>query len=82
MKYFELAKEKDPNYALAYAGISFVWAGQMQMGYLSPDEAGPKSMEALMKAVELDSNNAEIVYSQACYKYLGNVGLGRRRGCF
>ena len=65
MKYFELAKEKDPNYALAYSGISFVWAGQMQMGYLSPAEAGPKSMEALMKAVELDSNNAEIVYSQA-----------------
>jgi tetratricopeptide (TPR) repeat protein len=65
MKYFELAKEKDPNYALAYSGISFVWAVQMQMGYLSPAEAGPKSMEALMKAVELDSNNAEIVYSQA-----------------
>jgi TolB-like protein/Tfp pilus assembly protein PilF len=65
MKYFELAKEKDPNYALAYSGISYVWAVQMQMGYLSPAEAGPKSMEALMKAVELDSNNAEIVYSQA-----------------
>ena len=65
MKYFELAKEKDPDYALAYSGISFVWAGQMQMGYLSPAEAGPKSMEALMKSVELDSNNAEIVYSQA-----------------
>ncbi len=65
MKYFELAKEKDPNYALAYSGISFVWAVQMLCGYLSPAEAGPKSMEALMKAVELDSNNAEIVYSQA-----------------
>jgi len=65
MKYFELAKEKDPYYALAYSGISFVWAVQMQMGYLSPAEAGPKSMEALMKAVELDSNNSEIVYSQA-----------------
>jgi adenylate cyclase len=65
MKYFELAKEKDPDYALAYSGISFAWAVQMQMGYLSPAEAGPKSMEALTKAVELDSNNAEIVYSQA-----------------
>ncbi len=65
MKYFELAKEKDPDYALAYSGISFVWVVQMQAGYLSPAEAGPKSMEALMKAVELDSNNAEIVYSQA-----------------
>jgi adenylate cyclase len=68
MKYFELAKEKDPNYALAYSGISYVWGVQMQMGYLPPAEAGPKSMEALMKAVELDSNNAEIVYSQAGIK--------------
>ena len=66
MRYFQQAKEKDPTYALAYSGISSVWAVQMQMGYLSPAEAGPKSMEALIKAVELDSNNAEIVYSQAC----------------
>ena len=66
MKYFELAKEKDPEYAPAYAGIGFVWGGLMQMGHISPVEAGPKVMEALTKAIELDSTNAEVIYPQAC----------------
>lgn len=65
-KYFDLAIEKDPEYAPAYAGISFVWAGLMQMGLISPEEAGPKAMEALTKAIELDSTNAEVIYTQAC----------------
>ena len=65
MKYFELAKEKDPTYALAYAGISDVWIGRQQMGTVSPDEAGPKAVEAAMKALELDSNRAEVHYSMA-----------------
>ncbi|MBW6500293.1 MAG: protein kinase [Bacteroidales bacterium] len=60
-KYFELAIEKDPEYAPAYAGISFVWGGLMQMGLLSPEEAGPKGIEALTKAIELDSTNAEVI---------------------
>jgi len=38
----------------------------MQMGHISPEEAGPKTMEALMKAIELDSTNAEVIYTQAC----------------
>jgi TolB-like protein/lipoprotein NlpI len=66
MKYFELSKEKDPEYAPAYAGISFVWTGLMQMGHISPEEAGPKIMEALMRAAELDNTNAEVIYTQAC----------------
>jgi TolB-like protein len=65
-KYFNLAIDKDPEYAPAYAGISFVWAGLMQMGLISPEEAGPKAMEALTKAIELDSTNAEVIYTQAC----------------
>jgi adenylate cyclase len=66
MKYFELAKEKDSEYAPAFAGISFVWGGLMQMGHISPEEAGPKIMEALMKALELDKTDAEVIYTQAC----------------
>lgn len=68
MKYFELAKEKDPEYAPAYAGISFVWGGLVQMGVMSPEEGGPKIMEALTKAIELDSMNADVIYTQACMK--------------
>ena len=71
MKYFELAKEKDPNYALAYAGICDVWIGRQQMGSASPEEAGPKAMEAAMKALELDSTRAEVHYTLA----LMNMGV-------
>jgi TolB-like protein len=66
MQYFELAKEKDPNYAPAYAGISDVWQGRQQMGYISPNEAGPRAFEAVMKALELDPNRAEVHYTLGC----------------
>lgn len=65
MKYFELAKELDPNYALAHAGICDVWVGRQQAGYSSPEEAGPKAVEAAMKALELDSSRAEVHYTLA-----------------
>ena len=63
MKYFELAKEKDPDYALAYAGISSVWLGRQQLGFASPEEAGKKALEAAMKALELDDTRAEVYYT-------------------
>jgi len=69
LQYFELAKEKDQEYALAYAGISDVWIALQQMGYVSPDEAGPKAMEAIMKALELDSTLAQVHYSLALVRY-------------
>jgi TolB-like protein len=65
MHYYELAKEKDPDCALAYAGICEVWGARQQMGYVSPAEAGPKAYEALMKALELDSTRAEVHYTLA-----------------
>jgi TolB-like protein/Tfp pilus assembly protein PilF len=59
MKYFELAIEKDPEYAPAYAGIASVWNGLKQMGYISPEEADPKIEEAHMKAFDLDRTAVE-----------------------
>jgi adenylate cyclase len=69
LQYFELAKEKDPDYALAYSGISDVWIGRQQLGFASPAEAGPKAMTALMKALELDPNLAQVHYSLALVRY-------------
>jgi TolB-like protein len=66
MQYFELAKEKDPCYAPAYAGISDVWQGRQQMGLVSPKEGGQKAFEAAMKALELDPNRAEVHYTLGC----------------
>jgi len=64
-KYFQLALAKDPNYALAYAGLSLVWACRQQIGYVPPAEAGPKAMEAAQKAVALDGSSAEAHYALA-----------------
>ena len=69
MKYFELAKEKDNDFALAYLGISDVWYGLLQLGIIPPSESDPvgKFTSALTKALELDSTLAEVHYS------LGNM---------
>jgi tetratricopeptide (TPR) repeat protein len=63
MKYFELAKERDSLYALAYAGIFKVWGGLQQMGYVAPAEAGPKAIKAALKSLLLDSTLAEVHYT-------------------
>jgi serine/threonine-protein kinase len=63
--YFELAKGKDPEFALAYTGIGDVWLFRQQFWLASPDEAGPKLMVAVKKALELDSNLAEVHYTLA-----------------
>jgi len=57
-KYLDLALEKDPSYAPAYAGRAFVWGIRNQFGYAPPEEAGPKAKAAALKAIELDENLA------------------------
>ena len=69
-KYFELAREKDPDFALAYAGISDTWIALAQNGFVSPEDARPKAISALMKAMELDSTLAQVHYSLALVKYV------------
>jgi len=57
--YFELALEKDPSYAPAYEGLAIVWGAREQMGITPPREAGPKSIAAALRAVELDDESAK-----------------------
>jgi TolB-like protein len=71
MQYFELAKELDPDYALAYTGICDVWAYRQQWGLVTPSEGNNKSMEAVMRAYELDSTNAIVQYTLAHKKTWG-----------
>jgi tetratricopeptide (TPR) repeat protein len=58
--YFERALEADPDYALAYTGISFVWTARQQMGLLIPSEATPKAKAAAQRALELDNTLPEV----------------------
>jgi len=64
-QYFELALRKDPGYALAYAGISFVWTARQQMGLAPPTEATPKAKAAAQQALALDDTAAEAHYALA-----------------
>jgi len=69
LDYYQLALEKDPNYALAYTGIAGVWATRGIFGIVPPREAIPKVKEAVLKALELDDTLAEAHYSLAILRF-------------
>ena len=58
-RHFEQALEKDPSYAPAYAGLSWVWGVRGQMGLMPSSETGPKAKAAALQAIALDDNSAE-----------------------
>jgi serine/threonine protein kinase/tetratricopeptide (TPR) repeat protein len=60
LEYFQQAIEKDPGYALAYAGVADSYAvGNGLYLDLPPQEARPKSKAAALKALEIDDSLAE-----------------------
>jgi serine/threonine-protein kinase len=63
-QYFELALEKDPDYAPAYAGIASYWGSQTYFGMLS-SEVRPKIKAAVDKCLELDPTLPEGHYMLA-----------------
>ncbi|MFY9571190.1 MAG: tetratricopeptide repeat protein, partial [Blastocatellia bacterium] len=66
--YFQTAIEKDPNYALAYAGLSEAYNVLGSNGPLSPKEALPKVKYAAEKAVDLDDNLAQSHMALGAFK--------------
>jgi tetratricopeptide (TPR) repeat protein len=59
IEYFQQAIEKDPAYALAYAGLSDSYEMVGFWGLLPPREMWPKAKAAALKALEVDDNLAE-----------------------
>jgi TolB-like protein/DNA-binding winged helix-turn-helix (wHTH) protein/Tfp pilus assembly protein PilF len=59
--YFQRAIQKDPNYALAYAGLaeSYITLSQPWNGALSPNEALPQAKAAATKALAIDDSFGE-----------------------
>ena len=57
IEYFNQAIDKDPRFALAYAGLADCYV--VPANRLPPREAMPKAKEAAMRAVELDDTLAE-----------------------
>jgi len=59
LAYFEQAAEKDPRYALAYAGIADTCSLIPIYGAGTPQEYLPRARDAARKAIELDNDLAE-----------------------
>jgi serine/threonine protein kinase len=57
--YFNQAIAKDPNYALAYAGLADCYDLLHEYSDLSPKESYPKAKAAAIKALELDDTLGE-----------------------
>ena len=57
--YFTLAVQKDPRYALSYAGLADTYSLLGDAGYLPPSEAWPKAKAAAMQALDIDDTLAE-----------------------
>jgi TolB-like protein/DNA-binding winged helix-turn-helix (wHTH) protein/Tfp pilus assembly protein PilF len=58
-KYYERATQLDPNYALAWAGLSRVRLWQTNVGLLPAEEGHRLAREAVERALELNPNLAQ-----------------------
>jgi TolB-like protein/DNA-binding winged helix-turn-helix (wHTH) protein len=59
IQYFNDAIQKDPNYALAYAGLADTYGVMSDHDVSYPAEAYPKAKAAALKALEIDDTLAE-----------------------
>jgi TolB-like protein/Tfp pilus assembly protein PilF len=57
--YFETALELEPDYALAHYGLSQALNYSFVLGIMPPNEAGPRALAAVRRALELDDTLAE-----------------------
>jgi TolB-like protein/Tfp pilus assembly protein PilF len=62
---FQQAIEKDPTYALAYAGLADCYSFEATYGIVPPKEAYPKAKEAALRALEIDDQLAIVHTSLA-----------------
>jgi TolB-like protein/DNA-binding winged helix-turn-helix (wHTH) protein/Tfp pilus assembly protein PilF len=75
--FFQRAVEKDPNFALAYAGLADAYNFSNILGVLAPKESSPQAEAAAVKALVLDPQLGEahtalgLVRSHYHFDFLG-----------
>jgi TolB-like protein len=67
-RYFQLAVDKDPMWAMGHAGLGTVWMMRSDAGFMPPREALPKANAHFARALELDEGLADL-----------HVALGNQR---
>jgi len=70
IEFFQQAIEKDPGYALPYAGLADCYVLLGWNSYLAPKQVFPKGKGAAMTALRLDPDNAEAHTSVAAVLWL------------
>jgi TolB-like protein/DNA-binding winged helix-turn-helix (wHTH) protein len=68
LTYFQEATQKDPGYALAWAGVADAYNGLASWGVLPRRQAAPRARVAAEKALQLDSTLVEGVVALAVVK--------------
>ena len=68
INHFEAAIANDPNYALAYAGLSECYIGLSVFGAMPPKDAFPKAHAMALKALQIDDHIAESHVALAHFK--------------
>jgi TolB-like protein/DNA-binding winged helix-turn-helix (wHTH) protein/tetratricopeptide (TPR) repeat protein len=71
IEYFQLATQKDPRSALAFAGLADCYSiiGSAIVGSVSSQAVAPKARAAALKALELDNSLAEAQTSLATVQF-------------
>lgn len=59
-RYFQFALDKDPNYAMAYAGLGSVWMMRGDAGFRPTSETVPIANQYMARALELDDSLADL----------------------
>src|SRR5206468_6963958 len=80
IEYFNQAIEKDPGYALAYAGLADAYSLLPNYSAGSPQESYPKAKAAAKKALELDETLAEAhtALAEVLFNYDWNLAESNR----
>jgi adenylate cyclase len=68
-EYFELALQKDPDYAPAYVGLAKVNVQSTLFGNVTPTKAYPRAIEYVNRVLQIDNTIAE------AYWVLGNINM-------
>lgn len=71
INYYQAAIEKDPRYALAYAGLADCYSiiGSAIVGTVAATDVAPKARAAALKSLELDNTLAEAHTSLATVRF-------------
>jgi serine/threonine protein kinase len=71
LKYYKIACDKDPNYALPYVGVAATWFARSYWSLEPPEKVVSEVKPNVLKAIELDSSleNAHLILAHIKFYY-------------